>query len=91
MTVVSQITGSICDAVPVNQPGKSTVIDKTAYVLITAFIVRYITTGNQLIICLSKCQFISLCLIFFNYLIHKVYQFKTFAPEIYFLVLNLRH
>ena len=46
MTIASKVAGSVCDAVPVDQSGKSAVIDKTAYVLITAFIVWDVPTGN---------------------------------------------
>lgn len=46
MTIASKVAGSVCDAMPVNQPGKSTVIDKISNVLITAFIVGDVPTGN---------------------------------------------
>lgn len=39
MTMTSKITGSVCNAVPINQTCKSAVIDQIANVFITAFII----------------------------------------------------
>lgn len=91
MTMTSKITGSVCNAVPINQPCKSAVIDQIANVFITAFIIWDIATGNQLIISLSKCQFIPLCFVFIYNLIYQIDKIKAVLSELNFFVLNFRH
>lgn len=59
--------------------------------IIDSFIVRYISTCNQLIISLSKCKFITLIFIFIDHLIYQVNQFKAFTSEIDFFILNFWH
>lgn len=56
-----------------------------------SFIVRYISTCNQLIISLSKCKFITLIFIFIDHLIYQVNQIKAFTSEIDFFILNFWH
>lgn len=88
MAVVSQISSSVHNSVPVDQASESTIVDKLSEVLVTALIVWDISSCYELIIDLSQCQLVTLSLILFDDGIDFLDQLKAFCLEIYLFVLN---